>query len=684
MGSIPANLVRVPTFLASRVSLAGLTSTNASLLTLQQQLTTGLRINRPSDDPIAGSLVSVLDASLETAAQRQRNLDHATSVLNTIDSELGTISGLILDAKEIASSQVGVGSDSVTRAEQATLVTSLIDELVLAVNSDYAGINLFSGGRTGETPIEFFRNGYRYNGDRGGLRTDLGAGLNFPITLPAETAIGSLSERVEGAVDLDPVLTGATRLSDLRGPAEGAELPLGSVTVSIDTGGPITNVLVDLSQAETVGDVTNIIESEIRSAVPGALAGAYPGGVTFTNDRLQFNLNAPNSITFDSTTATPGATARALGLDSFTFDNANATNPAPQADLDPRVTASTALGDLNPATALAFGDVVFRNGDQQGTVTTNAGMTIGELQQAVERLDLGLRVEISENGDGIDVVSEVSGVRASVEEGGALAATTLGIRTFSAVTDLSVFNDGRGVEIADGATDPTTGLPDPDRNVDFEVTLSDGTTFQVDLTPADAQNVQTVIDAINAAAAGAGVTVGNGPGEFQATLSTGANGLVLEDRLGGPDPIDVVSLNGYAAEDLGLLSGKSTGGVPAQLVGEDRATVRVNSLLTTLLDLRNALDNDDSRGITLAGERLEEEVDRVVAARALVGGRAQRVESSVVRLEDRVLLDQQVKSDLQDLDFIEASTRFSVLQTQLQASLTATARVGQLSLLNFL
>ena len=39
--------------------------------------------------------------------------------------------------------------------------------------------------------------------------------------------------------------------------------------------------------------------------------------------------------------------------------------------------------------------------------------------------------------------------------------------------------------------------------------------------------------------------------------------------------VQVQSLNGWAAEDLGLLDAVSTPGNPARLIGEDRATVRV-------------------------------------------------------------------------------------------------------------
>jgi flagellar hook-associated protein 3 FlgL len=119
-------------------------------------------------------------------------------------------------------------------------------------------------------------------------------------------------------------------------------------------------------------------------------------------------------------------------------------------------------------------------------------------------------------------------------------------------------------------------------------------------------------------------------------------------------------------------------------VGTDRSAVRVDSLLSTLIDLRDALESDSSAGITFAGEALETDGERAIQARALVGGRAARVEDARDRLQDTALLDQSIKSDLQDLDYIEASTRFSLLQTQLQAGLQSAAAIRTLTLLNFL
>jgi flagellin-like hook-associated protein FlgL len=285
-------------------------------------------------------------------------------------------------------------------------------------------------------------------------------------------------------------------------------------------------------------------------------------------------------------------------------------------------------------------------------------------------------MEIDASSNTLNVVNEVAGMTLSVSDaGGTAAATTLGIRSLKASTQMSVFNNGRGVEIAHGELDPTTGLPNPDRNVDFRVTLSDGTTgFDVDLVPADLADLSTLIAKINAESGGAG--------GFTASLSATQNSIVFSDALGGGTPIAVTSLNGYAAEDLGLLDG--TVGSGNELISSDRSGAAVNSLFTTLTELRDALLADDDRGIFLAGGKLDADAERLTQARGMVGNRGARVDAVQSRLGETMLLDEGIRSGLRDLDFTEAATRLNLLNTQLQAGYQVSARTQQLSLLNFL
>ncbi|TVQ31741.1 MAG: hypothetical protein EA376_08760 [Phycisphaeraceae bacterium] len=685
MSQIPSNLARVPNLLSSQVTRNNITRTSIELLNLQGQLSSGKRINRPSDDPVGAALLGTIDGRLARSGQQLKNMNHGSSSLATVDQSLGEAMELALEARTIASSQIGVGSDASTRKSQAVVVESLIQELVSVVNRRYADIHVLGGERTANPPIERFFEGFRYRGAGEGLLTDIGSELNIPITIGAEQALGSLSARVEGDVDLNPMLGMQTQIRDVRG-VEGLGVRMGSIEIEIDDGmGAPTSVTVDLTGAKMVGDVAKMIESAIREADAGALAGAFPGGVAIHASGERYEIDAAAGYTIRINDVGAGSTASDLGLADFNFDAGNTHNPA--ADLDPRVSSFTRLGQFDTTPAFSPGEIVFRNGGRVGRVDVDATTTVAELQREVEALGLGIRIEISENGRSLNVVNEVSGSMMSVEDsgGGTLTAQTLGIRTLSDTTPLSVFNNGRGVEIAHGNIHPVTGLPDTARNVDFEVTLSDGTTFTVDLTPDDTVSVGATLAAINAAAAAEGVTIGVGPGEFEARLAEGdGRGIVLVDNLGGPDPVTVRSLNGHAAEDLGLMNGESDPGPPATFAGSDRATVRVDSLFSTLMDLKRALDSNDERGIEFAGERIESDIDRLTSVRAVVGGRSQRLDAAQERAEDAQLLDEIVKSGIEDLDLIEATSRFSLLQVIQQAGYQSAAQSQSLSLLNFL
>ncbi|HVZ94269.1 MAG TPA: flagellin [Phycisphaerales bacterium] len=674
MSFIPSSLTRVPNMLVSQLQQRTTASANVQLLRVQEQLATFKRVNRASDDAVAASLIGVLDGRLEQNDQTSRNLTHAGAVLSTLDQRLGSLVDSMREVKDIASSQIGAGSDSETRRAQASVIASKLDELLAALNSDFAGVKLFGGSAVTGRAMNSFGTGYRYAGTGTGLRTDLGPGIDFPITIGADTAVGALSSRVGGVTDLDPQLTAGTRIADLRGPA--ANNTLGSLSITIDDGVTPVTVTADLTEAETIGDVNQIIESAIRQAVPAALTGAYPSAVGVSGERIAVN-NIATGYTIDFSDGPAGSTARALGIDNFTYNDTTAVSTNTNVDLDPRITDQTTIGSLNPA--IPAGTVRFRNGTSQGTVNITSGMTVGQLREAVRQLNLGVRVDVDESGNSISVINEVSGYRMSIEDSGATTALALGIRNFAGTTSVSSLNGGRGVEIADGVLNPLTGLPEPNLNTDFRVTLTDGSTFDVDLVPGDMQTVQTVVNKINAAATAAGFGA-----VFTASVSNGSNGIVFSDTAAGASPVTVTNLNGYAALDLGLLNGTFSAGAPATFAGTDPATVRVDSLVSTLIDLRDALQNNDERGITFAGELFETDLDRLSSARALVGMRQARVEAAQARLEDSTLLDKSIKSSLQDVDFTEAATRFNLLQTQLQAGYTSIASLRPLSLMNFL
>lgn len=671
MSTYPTAYSRAPNLLFTQTSLNALGRTNAQLLRVNQQLATGLDILRPSDDPVRSATISTLDARLEHSDQILRNLGFASDSLDTLDFALGEAKDLIDQAITIGNEQVSTPTDAQSRAGQATIIDSLLHSLLGIANRESVVGHIFGGRSPGRAPVELVGGGYRFVGGRGGLLADLGSVSDIPITLGADNAIGAVSARVEGTVDLDPDLTASTRLADLNG-ARSLGARTGTVNLRFNGG---ASVEVDLSGAETAGDVADALEAAIQQyETDYSVSILGPGGVSFAGGAFSIDVPAGSLELSD---IQGSFVALDLGLTDGSGSVFDALNPN-GADLDPRLTWTTPVSALAGLGGAALDQVSLTTGGVGYTIDLSTAATLADIRSAFEAGGTNVVAEISEDGRSFNVKTSVAGTRdqaLSIAEvtGGNNTATLLGVRTLQADTLLSDFNDGHGVRIND--TDP-----------DFEITLGDGFVITIDLTQSDIGTVQDVLDAINTQAAAQLTAASRPTTDFTAALDYPGNGIAFNQSaaLAGSGSLSVTRLNNSGAlSDLGLADGTldPTG---ATLVSSDRAAVRVDNLFTHLLDLAESLRNNDTLGIEIAYGKLKEGVDLISQSRAVVGGYARRVEDEKYRQEDRQVTDQSLRSQLRDVDFAAASTRFSQLQLQLQAGLTVTAQSQQLSLISFL
>jgi flagellar hook-associated protein 3 FlgL len=666
MSAIPANLARVPNLLASRIALGGIQGTNRELLQLQIRLASGKEFTRPSENAIGASTVTVLDDAIERRDQRLRNLSQADATLNALDAALADVSDLLQEAKGIGLSQVGVGSDEATRRNQAAVIDSMLNSLIGIANRDLRGIHFFGGDEHAAAPFSSLLQGIRYTGSGTGMRADLGMARDVRMTMGAEQAFGALSGRVEGDRDLDPRMTTATRLADLRG-ANGTGVKLGAIEVEVNG----TAVAVDLSDADSVGDVI----TRLNAAIQPLDAGATVAIDAVLGDRFAITPSAGTTLVIRDSNASAASAAGAsttggdLGLTGTFAGGVTGTGRG----LDPKLVELTRLDSLSGMT-LPLGEILIRNGGQSRRIDLGALDTVQDFQNAVAAAGIGVRVEISEDGTRLNVRNELSGALMSVEELGGATASELGIRSFASTTKLADFNGGQGVRQSRGNIDPSTGLPDPAADRDLRVTLKDGRNFEVDIE--GDETVADVLASINAAAVAAGVS----PTDFEARLVSNGNGLeIFDGTTGGSTTIADIN-NSSTATDLGL-AGTTTA---ATLSGTDRATVAVDSVFSHLMALRDALLANDSRGIEFATGRLESDLDRATEARGDVGVRSRRVADATGREEELGIQDMALRSSIQDLDFTAAATRFASLQQQLEAGLAGASRAVNLSLLDFL
>ena len=143
---------------------------------LQQQIGTGERISRSSDDPVAAARLRTLERGQKLAAIDQRNSDIASNDLAMTDDARGSIANVIIRAQELATQAAnGILSED-QRASIGMEITNLQQSLLLVMNGrDSAGHSLF-GGQSSGAAYELTGGVYTYvgTGTRDGV--DLGEG----------------------------------------------------------------------------------------------------------------------------------------------------------------------------------------------------------------------------------------------------------------------------------------------------------------------------------------------------------------------------------------------------------------------------------------------------------------------------------------------------------------------------
>ncbi|MEM9345171.1 MAG: flagellin [Planctomycetota bacterium] len=649
MSTISPLLSRTSNLMSSELLRRRLQETQRELLQAQDQASTGRILSRGSDAPASISAVLFLNQSKIEREQQKLNLENARGVLNLGDAALRDITDILIESQQVASSQIGVGSDAVTRSTQAEVIDAALDGALEAANRQFNGLAIFGGNNgpsDGNAVFESFLGGVRYTGGDESLKNDGGALTDLEFNSNGLEAFGALSSRVATLVDLDPQANTQVLLRDIDGARERG-YAAGAINLTVN-GVP---TVVDLTTADSLDDVLTRVNDAINTLDPAAGSLSLgPGGYTL-------NANAGSTVTIADSAG--GTTAADLGI-ALTAASASVAG----GDLNVKLSQRTEISSFATPIDFASG-LEITQGESTEIADFSSATTVQDLQNVIESLNLGLRLTINDDGTGLDLVSEVSGIELSVGENGGTTAEDLGLRTFGQTTLLSDFRNGIGVQ--------TTGAGEPD----LDITLKDGTNFTVDLSAAS--TVGDVITLTQAAATTAGVTVGV---DFDIALAATGNGFVVTDNtVGGSDFIVTNADQSFAAENLGI---KVNAGVGTSIAGADQSKVRVENMFTHLQELSTALRNNDEAGITLAGSSLEDDIDSIVSARARVGVQARRVEDQLTLTEDRDIQEQTMLSQLQDADLTEVLTRFQQLQLQLQASLQVGSANQQLSLLDFL
>jgi flagellar hook-associated protein 3 FlgL len=120
----------------------------------QQELSTGKRINQPSDDPYGAGLAIQLKGQLAELDSYGRNVSDGTNWTTTADTALTNIANMVQRVRELL---VEAGNDSFgqqARADAAAEIDQLTGAIKQEANTTVAGQYIFSGTLTSTPPYQ--------------------------------------------------------------------------------------------------------------------------------------------------------------------------------------------------------------------------------------------------------------------------------------------------------------------------------------------------------------------------------------------------------------------------------------------------------------------------------------------------------------------------------------------------
>ncbi|MCK7544666.1 flagellar hook-associated protein FlgL [Marinobacter bryozoorum] len=157
---------------------------NVNLNQTQEQVSTGKRVNRPSDDPVAAARILKLDQEVGRIETYQRNVGLAENRLQLEESSLSSMTDIIQRVRELT---VQAGNGSLSANDRQSISAELkqrLQELASQANTqDSAGSYIFSGFQ-GESPA-FAKNingDWVYQGDEGQRKLEIDDGVNVAIS----------------------------------------------------------------------------------------------------------------------------------------------------------------------------------------------------------------------------------------------------------------------------------------------------------------------------------------------------------------------------------------------------------------------------------------------------------------------------------------------------------------------
>lgn len=168
-------------------SLQGLQGNLDRLQQIQERLSSGKEINRPSDSPVGTVSAMQLRSEQSRLTQYGRNSQDGLGWLGTADNALTSMLGDIRRLRELAVQGISGGQDQQSRTAMAAEADALRSDLLAVANSRYLGRPIFAG--TANTTNAYDAAG-NYLGDTGIVQRTVATNTTVDVSVPGTVVFG--------------------------------------------------------------------------------------------------------------------------------------------------------------------------------------------------------------------------------------------------------------------------------------------------------------------------------------------------------------------------------------------------------------------------------------------------------------------------------------------------------------
>lgn len=169
---------------------------------LQEQLASGKRINRISDDPLALTRLQALTNTMTQDDQYIKNIDGALSEAQIADNTLNSVIDIIQRAKELATQSANTSTSQQGMNAIALEVDQLINQIVQLSNTSIGDKFLFGGKQTGAPPFARTNDDVAYTGnaptDAWQRNVEISPNVDVTMNLNGESVFGQVGVTAPG------------------------------------------------------------------------------------------------------------------------------------------------------------------------------------------------------------------------------------------------------------------------------------------------------------------------------------------------------------------------------------------------------------------------------------------------------------------------------------------------------